>query len=54
MVLLRSEQSHQKDNLEILSQEVFRLEKEQALINRLGFNNHGSEISFKENRRKFT
>ena len=23
---------------------VFRLEKEQALINRLGFNNHGSEI----------
>ena len=23
---------------------VFRLEKDQALINRLGFNNHGSEI----------
>ena len=26
---------------------VFRLEKDQALINRLGFNNHGSEIIFK-------
>ena len=26
---------------------VFRLEKEQALINRLGFNNHGSEIIVK-------
>ena len=26
---------------------VFRLEKDQALINRLGFNNHGSEIVFK-------
>ena len=25
---------------------VFRLEKDQALINRLGFNNHGSEIVF--------
>ena len=23
---------------------IFRLEKDQALINRLGFNNHGSEI----------
>ena len=26
---------------------VFRLEKDQALINRLGFNNHGSEVVFK-------
>ena len=26
---------------------IFRLEKDQALINRLGFNNHGSEIIFK-------
>lgn len=26
---------------------VFRLEKDRALINRLGFNNHGSEIVFK-------
>ena len=26
---------------------VFRLEKDEALINRLGFNNHGSEIIFK-------
>ena len=26
---------------------VFRLEKDQALINRLGFNNHGSEIVLK-------
>jgi len=26
---------------------VFRLEKDQALINRLGFNNHGSDIVFK-------
>ena len=26
---------------------IFRLEKDQALINRLGFNNHGSEIVFK-------
>ena len=27
---------------------IFRLEKDQALINRLGFNNHGSEIVSKE------
>ena len=26
---------------------IFRLEKDQALINRLGFNNHGSEVIFK-------
>ena len=26
---------------------IFRLEQDQALINRLGFNNHGSEIIFK-------
>ncbi len=26
---------------------VFRLEKDQALINRLGFNNHGSDVVFK-------
>jgi len=26
---------------------IFRLEKDQALINRLGFNNHGSEIIYK-------
>ena len=26
---------------------IFRLEKDEALINRLGFNNHGSEIIFK-------
>ena len=27
---------------------MFRLEKDQALINRLGFNNHGSEIVAKK------
>ena len=27
-----------------LKPRIFRLEKDQALINRLGFNNHGSEI----------
>ena len=32
---------------------IFRLEKDQALINRLGFNNHGSEIVSKSNRYSF-
>ena len=36
-----------KDNSRNPKPRVFRLEKDQALINRLGFNNHGSEIIFK-------
>ena len=33
-----------KKQLGNLKPRVFRLEKDQAMINRLGFNNHGSEI----------
>ena len=44
MVLWKLEQLLQKNNLGNPRPRIFRLEKDQALINRLGFNNHGSEI----------
>ena len=42
--MLKSELLHRKRQLGNPKPRIFRLEKDQALINRLGFNNHGSEI----------
>ena len=41
MALLKLVQLHHCHNLAILNQEFFRLSKDSAVINRLGFNNKG-------------
>ena len=44
MDLLKLELVTPKKQLGNPKPRIFRLEKDKALINRLGFNNHGSEI----------